>query len=387
MQPGAPRPARSHRARNADRARGPHLRPAHRARPDQGRAEHLPRGRRRRVQRDGVRDREALRRRGRARARQRRDPSAPRASGPHRLADRPLQPPRLLRAAAAVAAGVEPHAQRRWRCSCSTSTTSSTSTTCTATASATSCCASSPRRLRAIVRPEDVVCRLGGEEFGVIMDGCGRRGCGARGRARAEPAGGGRLPGYRPDDRLGRPRPRARARDEPARAGGLRGGRDDDREGRRARTRSSSTTRQGSERPDAPGDRARRALDRAPEDAAEPEREAQPAERRARDRRRDRGRAPLADRLPQLPRLRRRRRRAHPGRVPRRVSPSRRSRSLELLRKRVGEGVTGRCAERGESIVIADAANCEFGQRSRAPSRSRSRSSRCRCATAAASSA
>jgi diguanylate cyclase (GGDEF)-like protein len=35
--------------------------------------------------------------------------------------------------------------------------------------------------------------------------------------------------------------------------------------------------------------------------------------------------------------------------------------SLDILRKRVGEGVTGRCAERGESIVVGDAANCEFG--------------------------
>src|SRR5438874_4741797 len=38
------------------------------------------------------------------------------------------------------------------------------------------------------------------------------------------------------------------------------------------------------------------------------------------------------------------------------------SHSLDILRKRVGEGVTGRCAELGESIVVADAANCEFGQ-------------------------
>ncbi len=36
--------------------------------------------------------------------------------------------------------------------------------------------------------------------------------------------------------------------------------------------------------------------------------------------------------------------------------------SLDMLRKRVGEGVTGRCAELGESITVADAANCEFGQ-------------------------
>jgi len=35
--------------------------------------------------------------------------------------------------------------------------------------------------------------------------------------------------------------------------------------------------------------------------------------------------------------------------------------TLDILRKRVGEGVTGRCAELAESIVVADAANCEFG--------------------------
>ena len=58
--------------------------------------------------------------------------------------------------------------------------------------------------------------------------------------------------------------------------------------------------------------------------------------------------------------------------------------SLEILRKRMGEGVTGRCAELGESIVVADAANCEFGQQSRVPTRSRSRSSRCRFAMGAA---
>ncbi len=36
--------------------------------------------------------------------------------------------------------------------------------------------------------------------------------------------------------------------------------------------------------------------------------------------------------------------------------------SLDLLRVRVGEGVTGRCAELGESLVVGDAANCEFGR-------------------------
>jgi diguanylate cyclase (GGDEF)-like protein len=36
--------------------------------------------------------------------------------------------------------------------------------------------------------------------------------------------------------------------------------------------------------------------------------------------------------------------------------------SLDLLRTRIGVGITGRCAELGESIAVADAANCEFGQ-------------------------
>jgi len=37
--------------------------------------------------------------------------------------------------------------------------------------------------------------------------------------------------------------------------------------------------------------------------------------------------------------------------------------SAELLRGRVGRGVTGRCAETGQSFLIGDAANCEFGNR------------------------
>jgi diguanylate cyclase (GGDEF)-like protein len=36
--------------------------------------------------------------------------------------------------------------------------------------------------------------------------------------------------------------------------------------------------------------------------------------------------------------------------------------SLDLLRTHIGEGITGRCAELGESIAVADAANCEFGR-------------------------
>src|SRR5579884_2650209 len=35
---------------------------------------------------------------------------------------------------------------------------------------------------------------------------------------------------------------------------------------------------------------------------------------------------------------------------------------VDLLRMRVGEGITGRCAELGESIVVADAASCEYAR-------------------------
>jgi diguanylate cyclase (GGDEF)-like protein len=43
-------------------------------------------------------------------------------------------------------------------------------------------------------------------------------------------------------------------------------------------------------------------------------------------------------------------------------SSSQVSLSLDLLRIQVGAGITGRCAELGESIVVGDAANCEFGR-------------------------
>jgi diguanylate cyclase (GGDEF)-like protein len=39
------------------------------------------------------------------------------------------------------------------------------------------------------------------------------------------------------------------------------------------------------------------------------------------------------------------------------------SQSLDVLRLRVGEGITGRCAELGESLLIGDAAHCEYGHR------------------------
>ncbi len=77
------------------------------------------------------------------------------------------------------------------------------------------------------------------------------------------------------------------------------------------------------ERPTPGRRRPRRPLDRAPEDAAEPRRQAQPPERRPRDRRRDRQRAADARRLPQLPPVRRRRREPRPGGLARRPRPLR----------------------------------------------------------------
>ena len=43
------------------------------------------------------------------------------------------------------------------------------------------------------------------------------------------------------------------------------------------------------------------------------------------------------------------------------LSTSTRSLSLDVLRIKIGVGITGRCAELGESIVVGDAANYEFG--------------------------
>ena len=103
-QRGAPRPARRVRARDAARPGGADHRSADRPRLAEGRAEHLPHRRGRVLRRGRVRARPLVRRRRRARARQRADPRAPRAPRAHRLADRPLQPPLLPRAAALRAA-------------------------------------------------------------------------------------------------------------------------------------------------------------------------------------------------------------------------------------------------------------------------------------------
>jgi diguanylate cyclase (GGDEF)-like protein len=37
------------------------------------------------------------------------------------------------------------------------------------------------------------------------------------------------------------------------------------------------------------------------------------------------------------------------------------SQALDVLRIRIGEGITGRCAQLGESLLVGDAASCEFG--------------------------
>ena len=79
----------------------------------QGRPQRLPRRRGRVVRGGRVRAREVVRRRGSARARQRAGACAPRAPGADGLADRPLQPPQLPRAAARRAHAREPRTRLR----------------------------------------------------------------------------------------------------------------------------------------------------------------------------------------------------------------------------------------------------------------------------------
>ena len=86
---------------------------------------------------------------------------------------------------------------------------------------------------RDTVRGSDVVCRIGGEEFGVIMPSCDAGDAlGARVAAQPGAARGRRRPG-RLRHRLDGCRAGPGARDEPARAHRLRRGGDDDREGAR----------------------------------------------------------------------------------------------------------------------------------------------------------
>ena len=121
--------------------------------------------------------------------------------------------------------------------------------------------------LRAAVRSTDVVCRIGGEEFAVIVPAGDAD---ARGRG-GEPAGhtprGRRARDRRQGLRLDRHRPGPRARRQPTRADRVRRGRDDDRQGARqepgrALRRVDHRAARGARRPARGG-----ALDRAPEDA------------------------------------------------------------------------------------------------------------------------
>ena len=87
--------------------------------------------------------------------------------------------------------------------------------------------------LQGIVRSSDVVCRLGGEEFGVIMASCDAGDALGLARRILDDLGDDRVRAGRQAERLDRDRPGPRARDEPARAGRLRRDRDDDRQGAR----------------------------------------------------------------------------------------------------------------------------------------------------------
>ena len=242
--------------------------------------------------------------------------------------------------------------------------------------------------LRACVRPQDIVCRLGGEEFGVIMSVVRRPT--TRSASRSASSSGSRESSSRGSARrrLGRSRARPRARDEPARARRVRRGGDDDREG-------------AGQEPHRPLLRRR---DGAPRRADEATRDVRSIAHlkmlqslsgklnrlndvRA-DRRGDRRRAPVAHRLPQLPRLRRRRRRARPVAFRGEFVAETVSLPLELLR------IEGRQRHHGPlrrarrvARWSATLRTASSARRIPARRRSRSRCSRCRSGTARASSA
>ena len=145
--------------------------------------------------------------------------------------------------------------------------------------------------LRTCVRPDDVVCRLGGEEFGVIMSACdGADAVHVAERIVARPAEVD-MPAVgsvtvsvglaRGPEHAMNPRELDRCAEAAMMTAKAQG-----------KNRIVLYADGATERPDAPRDGARRPLDRAHEAAAEPQRQAQPAERRSPDRRRDRGRAP-----------------------------------------------------------------------------------------------
>ena len=170
--------------------------------------------------------------------------------------------------------------------------------------------------LRAAARVDDHVCRIGGEEFAVIMPAGDTAGALALAHRIAEGIAECDL------DPVGKvtvsigvaegPRDASSARELAvcadaamltAKAGG---------KNRVVLYEAAAAARPSQNAPFAA--RGGSPLDRASEDAAEPGRQAQPAERRRADRQGDRRRAADADRLPRLSRLRRRRRAARAGR-------------------------------------------------------------------------
>ena len=217
--------------------------------------------------------------------------------------------------------------------------------------------------VRGAVRPEDIVCRLGGEEFGVIMSACdGTDATHVAGRIVE------RLEEHRSAPGVGKvtvsvgialgpehamnPRELAACAEAAMMTAKAHG-----------KNRVVLYDEGETERPDAP------MIVRDVRSLAHMKMlqsltgQAQPADRRAPDRRRDHVGAAVAHRLPQLPRIRRRRGRARSGRIPRRARRRHRCAADGAAADPIGVGVTGQCAERAESLLIGDAANCEFGHR------------------------
>ena len=214
--------------------------------------------------------------------------------------------------------------------------------------------------LQGIVRVSDVVCRLGGEEFGVIMTS-------------ATPADGPRA--RRPDRRA---RSRRRRSTRPGRLSvsiGIAQGPEHAMNPRElvacaeiammtAKTRGKDQVvlfeEEAGERPAPAARRARRALDRPPEDAPEPRGQAQPAERRPRDRRRRSSTScECSSTTTTAASTWSTATTSFPSRGAATSTPTR-TRASRRSTCRIGEGITGRVAETGESILLSNALDCDY---------------------------